>query len=97
MLGKNICLRKFEGELRDGDKVTFDDFTKDGAKIGTVLRIRLPADYIVTDGPRLHLVAPAPAPSAFVDPKLSATAVAALGAAAVIAKNPVVSRRFWKR
>lgn len=32
-----------------------DQFAKDGAKIGDTLRIRLPSDFIVTDGPAMQL------------------------------------------
>ena len=32
-----------------------DQFARDGAKIGDTLRIRLPSDFIVTDGPAMQL------------------------------------------
>lgn len=32
-----------------------DQFAKDGAKIGDTLRIRLPSDFVVTDGPAMQL------------------------------------------
>jgi hypothetical protein len=37
------------------DKQYDDQFAKTGAKIGTSLRIRLPNDYVVTDGPALAI------------------------------------------
>lgn len=32
-----------------------DQFARDGAKIGSTLRIRLPSDFVVTDGPAMQL------------------------------------------
>lgn len=32
-----------------------DQFARDGAKIGDILRIRLPSDFVVTDGPAMQL------------------------------------------
>ena len=32
-----------------------DQFAVDGAKIGDTLRIRLPSDFVVTDGPAMQL------------------------------------------
>ena len=37
--------------IQNIDKQYDSQFAKSGAKIGTTLRIRLPNDYIVTDGP----------------------------------------------
>lgn len=63
----------------------FDDaFSKDGTKIGSQLRIRLPNDYQVVDRNLLRLNP---------DPQLPAPVVAALGAAAVLTQNPEVSCR----
>lgn len=58
------------------------EFGCNGALIGTTLCIRLPADYIRTV-------------PAIPQLELSATEAAALGAAAVLTKNPALSRRFW--
>ncbi len=74
--------------LRAIDRQYEDKFAADGAKIGSVLRIRLPLDYTVTDGPLV------PNMMATI-PKISAPEAAAIGAAAVLAKNPTISRRFW--
>lgn len=50
-----------------------------GARVGEALRIRMPVDFVVR--PRAPEVTPVQA--------------AALGAAALVASNPTVSRRFW--
>lgn len=63
------------------------EFGIEGVKIGSVLRIRMPSDYTVTDGPSLI-------PTQTL-PQISASEVAAIGAAAVLTKNPSISRRFW--
>lgn len=52
---------------------------------GDMLRIRLPNDYAVREIAQVAEHAPV----------LSAPAAVALGAAAVLAANPTVSRRFW--
>lgn len=63
------------------------EFGIEGAKIGSVLRIRMSSDYTVTDGPSLI-------PTQTL-PQISASEAAAIGAAAVLTKNPSISRRFW--
>lgn len=63
------------------------DFANRNFKIGSTLRIRLPNDYRVVTK----------AVEKFTEVVLSNKEIVVLGVAAVAAKNPVVSRRFWKR
>jgi hypothetical protein len=67
-----------------------EQFGAQGAKIGDVLRIRLPNDYLVTDGHGLSLQIPA---RAAVPDKL-VLAAAAIAVVPTILKTPV-TRRFW--
>lgn len=91
--------------LRSLDEQYENEFAADGAKIGTHLRIRLPNDYTVSDGPSFSFQDPTDrmvylksrrtlVPASTL-PKLSAPEVIAIGTAAVLAKNPSISRRFW--
>lgn len=82
--------------LRNIDEQYSSQFGRDGAKIGTALRIRFPADYTVTDGPPISL-APIFEPLPMKPPELSITEAGVIGTAAVLAKNPVLSRRFFGR
>ena len=71
-------------------------------RIGDTLRIRLPNDYQVRDLVRLDVAygsMPVRPEWVAIEPasQISVPAAAALGAAAVLAANPVVSRRFWER
>lgn len=78
-------------------------------KIGDTLRIRLHSEYIANDGHYLH-VQNLTDKVAYINPyqyikehrtlvpteqQLPVAAALPLAAAAIIAKNPVVSRRFW--
>lgn len=65
-------------------------FAADGAKIGSQLRVRLPSDYIVNDGPTLYIHHES-VPVAFGP---LALAVAAVTLAPVMLEKPV-TRRFW--
>lgn len=69
--------------LQNLDEQYSDEFGIAGAKIGTTLRIRLPNDYAM----RSVVLVP--------DIQLAAPEAALIGTAAVMAKNPVMSRRFW--
>lgn len=71
--------------LKAIDQEYDEEFSLKGAKIGDVLRIRLPLDYHLTDGDVAKVS----------EHQLSAPEVALAGAAAVLAKNPSISRRFW--
>lgn len=64
-----------------------DLFAKNDFKIGQVLRIRLPNDYMVIAKPKMLIEKALPT--------LSAKEVAIIGTAAVVANNPKVTRRFW--
>lgn len=72
-------------------------FGVEGAKIGTALRIRLPVNYAVQNGPSIGLADPvaeyltAQIAPALPVPTLTETAVLAAGAA--LASNPEMSRR----
>jgi len=77
------ALDRLESQIAD------ELFPMDGAPVGTTLRIRLPKDFVARDA---HSLLPKPSPS-----EMSVTEVAVIGTAAVIAKNPAVSRRFWSR
>jgi hypothetical protein len=62
----------------------YDDlFAVNGAKIGSTLRIRLPNDWIIKT--RAEVIAKT----------ISTKEVIVLGAAAMIARNPIISRRWW--
>lgn len=63
------------------------EFASAGAKIGSTLRIRLPSDYTVLSGP--PLITPDPLP------QISASEAVVIGPAAVLTKNPSLSRCFW--
>lgn len=66
-----------------------EEFAASGAKIGSTLRIRLPSDYTILEGPG-HQWAPLQE-----IPQISASEAAVVGSAAILAKNPTMSRRFW--
>lgn len=83
----------------------WSEFAADGAKVGSQLRIRLPNDYVVSDGPMLsddqlrrafwplrdHEIGIEPVPVALGPLTLAAAAVTL--APAVLEKP--VTRRFW--
>lgn len=109
--GKSLAMREARGLwhnsnvfIRNIDRQYDHQFAMEGAKIGDVLRIRLPADYVVTDGPGLTLQDPAErmvylksrrtlVPESQVVDKLAVAAVA-VAAVPQILKAPV-TRRFW--
>lgn len=68
--------------LQNMDKQYEKEFGRAGAVIGSTLKIRLPSDYSVQT-----VTAPLP--------QISAPEAALIGSAAVLSKNPAVSRRFW--
>lgn len=94
---KNLDAERWDNEFRKDMNFMHGEqwereFAADGAKIGTTLCIRLPNDFTIVDRP-FPMAAPAPTPM----PEMGVTEVAAIGAAAVLVKNPSVSRRFWSR
>lgn len=84
-------------DINSYGQIWMKEFGADDAKIGQVLLIRLPADYRVTASPSLSVVEVPPVAPPPVAPPLTGPTVAALGAAAVLVKNPVISRRFWSK
>lgn len=92
-LGDNLFLRAIDESYRS-------EFGVDGAKIGAVLRIRLPTDYYALEGPAISVQDMADVPvfvSSAPPTEISGAALAVIGTAAVLAKNPTISRRFWSR
>lgn len=86
------------------DRQYDEQFGAEGAKIGDVLRIRLPNDFIVADGPAISLQVVPPQyveyylgqrrPALPVIPEPLALAVAAVAVAPVLLEKSV-TRRFW--
>jgi hypothetical protein len=81
--------------LKNYDRQFDEEFAVEDAKIGSTLRIRLPNDYLLSDANNgwqwpNDMVRPS-----VEMPQLSAPEMADIGAAAVLTKNPAVSRRFW--
>lgn len=72
----------------------YDDGFMEQARIGSVLRVRMPQDYIVSSGPGGFSVDDrAGHVSALLGQRLLAPVTVAFGAAAVLYNNPVTSRR----
>lgn len=88
--------------LKNIDEQYQAEFGAEGAKIGSQLRIRLPKDYTVVDGPGLSIQEPSYTElyptwySPPVIPDSLTLAAAAVALAPAVLKTPV-TRRFWSK
>ena len=104
----NVFIEEIERQYREAFEF-YDGAQWDSAKIGTQLRIRLPADYVVTDGPALSIqhtpdafqyLATSPVARGDIVRDLAAPIdklALAVAAPVVVAKalEQPVTRRFW--